>query len=180
MVTRVPDYGKVGETTLSRSEKTSAEVMSAVYGGFVELLLEDSDGSIPKVNEELRKFGQGIGQRIADEVLSKFGLAGSCTTFSEVCEAISKLGLRLYLGSITETVHTDSSSKFLFRLTDSSLSEFLEPESGKVIRYNELILGCVIGALAQLGWTSTGQVITDLSVGDNSTMISLELVSESK
>ena len=180
MVSRSPDYGKVGETMLSRSEKTSADVLSAVYGGFVELLLDDAGGDIPIVNEELRKFGQCIGERIADEVLSKFGLCGSCNTFKEACEAVSKLGLRLYLGSITETVHTDSISTFLFRLTDSSLSEYMDPDGGKVLRYNELILGCLTGALTQLGWKSTGQVITDQSVGDNTTIISLELVSEPK
>lgn len=180
MISKGSDFAKAGEAGLARSDKTTADVLSAVYGSFVGMVIEDLGRNTTKANEELFKFGQSIGQRMADEVLAKFGLATNCTTFIDACEAVTKLGLRLYLGAVTETVANDSANRFVFKLIQSNVVEFLEPGEVHNCRYHNVIAGGVAGALTQLGWPVAARFSPDVSTGDSSNIFSLELMNDSK
>jgi len=174
MATKASEYSQIGEATFNRSEKCSFDAFSAVYGAFVELLVEDSAFDSVRTEEEISKIGGNIGGRLFDEVLSKLGLACISFDFTQVCEAFTKVGLRVYLGVVTETLESDSASKFLFRITES------EPCICRIAKFNKFVIGCLTGGLSQLGWQMSGNVLTYSSVTDDATVISLELISSSR
>ena len=180
MLPKGSEFSRFGDAGLARADKTSADILSAIYGSFVSTLHDDFENDAAKVNDEILKFGKSIGRRMADEVLSKFGLAATCTKFVDVCEAVTKLGLRLYFGAITETVLCDSPNKFVFRLGQSNIAEFVDPADITPTLYHNVIVGGVIGALVQLGWPVTGYIAEETLQGGTYSIFCFEVLSDSK
>ena len=154
-MSRGVDYAKLSETGISRAEKTTFEVFSCVLGAFAEMLQIDF-AVYEASTDAIHNLGKSIGSRIADEVISKVGLVGACASFSEACDIIVKLGLRLYLGfSADSSLPSKDGLVYTLKFVDANVFECVDASGGRTAGLSILLQGCLVGALSQLGWNVT-------------------------
>lgn len=119
-------------------------------------LLKDSGDDVDYVNLELHKMGYNIGVRLIDEFLVQTNIP-SCLNFQETAEAISKIGLKMFLG-ITGEISSWSEDGKAFKLrlprANNPFIDFVElPAKYSQLVYGNLLCGVIRGALemVQLG-----------------------------
>ncbi|KAF4729683.1 Trafficking protein particle complex subunit 3 [Perkinsus olseni] len=182
-----------GEACFQRMEKCNAEVLALLYGATVRQLLVDYDGNFDKVNGELYRMGTDIGARLLDEFLIKSRVP-PCQDFRDACEVMSKVALKMYLGVTGECVDWDNSTegrKCRLVLPVNPLNDFVElpmdlrrqppdavsqGQSGPILYYSNILCGVIAGALEQLRMNVAVQFESDVLLGDETTVISLELL----
>ncbi|EER03982.1 conserved hypothetical protein [Perkinsus marinus ATCC 50983] len=189
-------YAARGEACFQRMDKCNAEVLALLYGATVRQLLVDFEGDFDKVNKELYRMGTDIGARLVDEFLIK-SRAPPCQDFRDACEVMSKVALKMYLGVTGDCVDWDNSTegrKCRLVLPVNPLNDFVElpmelrrPASttaaaggtdhpGPILYYSNILCGVIAGAMEQLRINVAVQFESDVLLGDEISVISLELL----
>ncbi len=129
----------------SKVDKINSELLTYTYGSLIIRLLKDYE-KIEEINEQLFKMGYNIGIRLIDDFISK-GNVGSCQSFKEALEFISKLGFKNYLGVNCDLV-LYSEKEFGLVFSENPLNDFVElPEKYSSLWYSNLIPGIIVGGL---------------------------------
>jgi len=169
-------YGKLGEMAFAKMEKVNSDIFAITYGSLVTQLLRDIE-DVDAVNARLEKMGYNIGLRLVDEFLAKSGVTG-CQDFRETAEVVAKVGLRMFLGISAEVVQWNSErTACSLVLSENPLAEYVElPENlANRLWYSNLLCGVIRGALEQLQMRVECHFQKDALVGDEHTVIRLEL-----
>lgn len=150
-----------GSNTLlarSRVEKINAEVVTLTYGTIVAQLCRDltvantaNKTDYAAVNQELDRMGYNMGLRLIEDFLAKSN-TGSCSTFRETAEIISKVGFKIFM-NITPTITNWSQDGKTFSLVfeENPLADFVElPDDGRAqdeLWYSNILCGVIRGSL---------------------------------
>lgn len=142
----------------SRVEKINAEVVTLTYGTIVAQLCRDlllpntaAQTDYTAVNAELDRMGYNMGQRMIEDFLAKSN-TGSCSSFKETAEIISKVGFKIFM-NITPTVTgwTADGKGFGLVFEENPLADFVElPDDGRSqeeLWYSNILCGVIRGAL---------------------------------
>ena len=91
-------------------------------------------------------MGYNIGIRLIDDFISK-GNIGTCQTFKDTLDFISKVGFKMYLGvNCDVTIYSEKEFGLCFQ--ENPLNDFVElPEKYYGLWYCNLIPGIICGAL---------------------------------
>lgn len=147
----------------SRVEKINAEVVTLTYGTIVAQLCRDltlpntsNKTDYAAVNHELDRMGYNIGLRLIEDFLAKAN-AGTCSSFKEVAEMISRVGFKIFM-NITPVVTNWSQDNKAFNLVfeENPLADFVElPDDGRAqdeLWYSNILCGVIRGALEMVCW----------------------------
>lgn len=161
----------------SRIDKVNTEVVTLTYGTIVASLCRDltlasssSKSDYAAVNAELDRMGYNIGVRLIEDFLAKSN-TGTCTSFRETAEVISKVGFKVFM-NVTPVVSGWSQDGKSFGLVfeENPLADFVElPDDGRAqeeLWYSNVLCGVVRGALemVSLPVLTLGRVIVSFVV----------------
>eukprot|EP01060_Flectonema_neradi_P005681 TRINITY_DN13805_c0_g1_i2.p1 TRINITY_DN13805_c0_g1~~TRINITY_DN13805_c0_g1_i2.p1 ORF type:complete len:184 (+),score=34.53 TRINITY_DN13805_c0_g1_i2:63-614(+) len=169
-----------GERAFEKMEKISAELFVVTYGSLVMQLLEDSEGKVEEVNNELYSIGYKIGVRLIDEYLAKSQT--QCRTFRDTAEAIAKVGFKMFLG-VTADVRNwaEDGSSYSLIIDDNPLTMFADlPDNLNNLWYSNSLCGVIAGALEMVLWKCKVQFHKDQLRGHDCTEIRVSLVEQLK
>ena len=83
--------------TAEQQSAIPSEVLSALYGSIVRQLIADQQ-NVQLVNEQLKKMGRNMGQRMIDEYLATTKTT-RCVDFRTTAEKVATVGLKLFLNA---------------------------------------------------------------------------------
>jgi hypothetical protein len=120
--------------------------------------------------------GNGIGQRLVDELLAKSGL-GSCADFKETAEVIAKVGFKMFLGSAaTVSKWNGEETAFSLLIDENPLVDFVElPEHLRALKYCNVLCGVIRGALEMVNLKVECDYVRCTLWGDETTEIRVRL-----
>jgi hypothetical protein len=120
--------------------------------------------------------GNGIGQRLVDELLAKSGL-GSCADFKETAEVIAKVGFKMFLGSAaTVSKWNAEETAFSLLIDENPLVDFVElPEHLRALKYCNVLCGVIRGALEMVNLKVECDYVRCTLWGDETTEIRVRL-----
>uniref|UniRef100_A0A7S0Q9U7 Trafficking protein particle complex subunit n=1 Tax=Cryptomonas curvata TaxID=233186 RepID=A0A7S0Q9U7_9CRYP len=170
------NLARVGEQAFQKMDKINAEVFTLTYGSMVQTLLKDYE-DMNEVNTQLEKMGNGIGQRLVDELLAKSGL-GSCADFKETAEVIAKVGFKMFLGSAaTVSKWNGEDTAFSLLIDENPLVDFVElPEHLRALKYCNVLCGVIRGALEMVNLKVECDYVRCTLWGDETTEIRVRLI----
>lgn len=150
------------------------------YGAIVVQLLRDNRDDCDVVNLELHRMGYNIGVRLIDEYLVQTqGVLPTCSSIHECAEAISKVGLKMFLGITGDIVNFDDERKaFRIRLPNQNnpFVDFVElPDKCKTLVYGNLLCGVLRGALESIRMNVDVYYVSDVLRGDEHSEIEVVL-----
>ena len=166
-----------GVNLWAKVPKVNAELFALTYGALVMEILQDNEGNIPKVNEQLELIGYSIGIRSVDEFLAKSNNAPTCKTFAETAEVLAKTALKMFLGiSADLQQHTATTFSILFQ--ENPLTMFVElPEEYKdILEYSIVYCGAIRGAMEMLNYKVECTFVKSPLRGDDIHEIKVDLV----
>jgi len=168
----------------SRVDKVNTEVVTLTYGTIVSSLCRDltlpsssSKTDYAAVNAELDRMGHAIGVRLIEDFLAKSN-TGTCTSFRETAEVISKVGFKVFM-NVTPTVTgwTQDGKGFGLVFEENPLADFVElPDDGRAqeeLWYSNILCGVLRGALEMVsllfcpcwgGWWFWSMLVVMLTV----------------
>jgi len=168
----------------SRVDKINTEVVTLTYGTIVSSLCRDltlpsssSKTDYAAVNAELDRMGHAIGVRLIEDFLAKSN-TGTCTSFRETAEVISKVGFKVFM-NVTPTVTgwTQDGKGFGLVFEENPLADFVElPDDGRAqeeLWYSNILCGVLRGALEMVsllfcpcwgGWWFWSMLVVMLTV----------------
>ena len=148
---------KQGDAFYNKQDKVSSDLLYSLFGSYLSMLKSDnlSDQDIQK---DLRLCGSRVGVRLSDEFYAKH-VPVTTASFFESCEMITKLGLKMYFGINSETLVTEDSNVFAFKLIDPLESDIcIEAEQFGLA---DFFCGVVSGILSQLNISVNIEVLED-------------------
>lgn len=162
----------------TRVDKINAEVVTLTYGTIVAQLCRDltlpntaNKADYVAVNAELDRMGYNIGLRLIEDFLAKSN-TGTCSSFRETAEIISKVGFKIFL-NVTPTVTNwqgveGKPQAFTLVFEENPLAEFVElPDDGRAqdeLWYSNILCGVIRGALEMVGLLHSDAAAGEASV----------------
>jgi len=165
----------LGTSLWNEMPKVNSEIFTMTYGAMVTQILRD-EKSIADVNSRLEKIGNSMGSRMIDEFLARSGVK-NCSSFKDTSDFIAKVGFKMFLGTAADTVdwNTDKTA-FTLRFGETPITDFVElPEKYKDIKYCNIVVGIIKGALEMVQLHVECCLIKDMLLGDDYTDIRVEL-----
>lgn len=152
-----------------------------------KLLRETNDTDVDEVNRALETMGYNMGTRMVDEFFARQPPSSQapCPNFKYMTDVVSKQALKMFLNMVAETRNVDKDGRvcdFIFK--ENPLAEYvvIPPvcrESTK-LWYSNVYCGILRGALEMINITVKATFISDQLLGDNDTIIRVELVKNSR
>ncbi|KAK5121246.1 hypothetical protein LTR85_005412 [Meristemomyces frigidus] len=178
------------EVWKSRVDKINAEVLTLTYGTIVAQLCRDltlpataNKTDYAAVNAELDRMGYNIGLRLIEDFLAKSN-TGTCSSFRETAEVISKVGFKMFLNVVPQVTNWQGvegkPQAFGLVFEENPLAEFVEyPDDGRAqdeLWYSNILCGVIRGALEMVQMQIEAHFVTDVLRGNDTTEMRVTLV----
>jgi hypothetical protein len=163
-----------GTSLWAKVPKVNAELFALTYGALVMEVLQDNDGNMAKVNEQLEQIGYSIGIRSVDEFLAKSN-SPYCRTLAETAEVLAKTAFKMFLG-ISADVQQHTATTFSIIFQENPLTMFVElPEEYKELEYSILYCGAIRGSMEMLNYKVECSFVKSPLRGDDTHEIKVDL-----
>ena len=140
-------FSRQADSAFARVEKISAEVLFQTFSALVAAI----SAEVESPNEEIGRVGRRLGVRLSDEMIAKFASGLTIGNFTEACDVVVKIGLKVYLGLASNSTAGSGNShvySFVADLEGTSTSGQLSANSALSV----FLCGVVTGVLSQLGY----------------------------